>query len=698
MSSSESSRGIPSYALPFYEAIFDEQSAKWRRLSPAKQREQSVEALALRHLAGYQDLVREQLKTIPLTDQDQIPAIAKRLQAATSFVSLEASGLPTGCKEAFERLTELERDADQYVPRGQVNAFRQFVEGEIAQYGKELLDPALGSKLLKESSGVVSRRQTIAEQSPEDLKGQREELERHREAQRKVPQTLGLTQEQFDAGLAAELGGAAQLAAAQRRAAEQRSSHPGDVRLALHRLGFRGEDLRRRMARFPLDGLQVRDVQLLGMGLYPLDRYWLLAEAGFTPLAIRAQAPYGIEEVPINRLFDVAETAVARGHNAPDIDYSDWLLTSVLAAQENGIGIPGLPDSLADLTDQLRNELRVVARARVDEQLQRIEAEGMLQQRLHHEPQNPVARFRHDMAARIRQHPTEWLAPRDVRSLFFARSGDALLRKYESLLDMGSTLAELRVLRPRRYRGAGAEVLLGAVEVSQARGYGPSMIDESDFVLNEARHLFPHPDSLAQIGRDERLRTALAMLVREDVEVELQRLEDEAMRRRPRDQNKPRILRAILAEYPPIEGMCLADVDDLNEMSIQKAANLLARYDSLQRDGYTLGGLRESYPSGAWGRIEMNDLGVMQFPGMPTMNELVVVGEAARDRKVPPSQVGISVWMSVWNKLRPTTTYRFMDLGYAAPPSPATNHMSASSVDRTGFLQWLRNLLRLGER
>ncbi|MFZ4099570.1 MAG: hypothetical protein ACOYKZ_04500 [Chlamydiia bacterium] len=625
MSSSGSNGGIPSYARPFYAQILEEETLKWNKWSPNKRAEQSVEALALRRLSDYQDLVRDPLKAMPLTDPAQIPAVAARLQEVASFASLDPSGLPIDCKKAFERLLEIERDADQYVPRNQVDVFRQFVEGEIAEYGRELLNPALAGQVLKSGTEAAQRRQVLAHQTPEEKDEQRKELERHRAAQQAIPQTLGLTLEQFDARVAAEMHAIDAEARMRLRAyrpeqelqALLNSPYPEDVREAIRSVE---NSLRQSLIDRPIEGLRPADVEYLN-GTHVALRSLLLSEYrrldawGYTLAAVLSSTPEGVGPVNFADLIRVAATAMMRAHSASEIDDSDWQLTSALMFQEQGHGLSGLPGSPENLSAPLRSELAVVAQAQLEARLQSLGNRGAALKPL------------------LEAFPVEGLTRNDLSLLSQMPSGSAAdrLRRGKALFDAGYTLGALRAAIQRHSEipmlcDPGELIRVG--EMAQARGHEPGQVDSTDWILDKAKHIFPAPYNYWPAESDE-LQAELALLVRRDVQAKLLTLG-----------NAGEALRTLLEQHPT-EWLSVADASYLCAMSPQRAADLLARYESLRKDGYTLPRLRACDPRLPTGR--------------PSIGDIVAVGEAARRQGINPADVRTADWFSAWRARDPDT-------------------------------------------
>ena len=246
--------------------------------------------------------------------------------------------------------------------------------------------------------------------------------------------------------------------------------------------------------------------------------------------------------------------------------------------------------------------------------------------------------------------PVEGLTKGDLGLLGGLPPGMAAdwLRRGKALFDAGYTLGALRAAMPPNDEivincNLGSLIRVG--EIAQVRGHEPGHVDSTDWILERAKSKFPKPYHYWPAGSDE-LQAELASLVRRDVEAHLITLGD-----------RGNALRTLLEQYPT-EWLSVDDVSYLFETEPQKAADLLGRYESLRKDGYTNLRLRDCYPS--------------MTRGPPSIGDIVAVGEEAKRRGLSPAQVTSSTWIAAWDHLDWSTRERFRHSPNAAVRRP--NH------------------------
>ena len=480
-----------------------------------------------RELVVIMEAVGDKFKAIPITDLEQVPTISQRLKqfAENPKHPIDPKGLPAAVQRAFEGIMELDSDPEFFNPSqdffktdARKELFHKFVAERAADYvsylESVLTKPEIAEIVLKEGAAEVLR-QEAAERRKANLDNalSRERLEReqHRTSQQQVPQTLGMSQAEFDEHLAREMAGLPPPRENERtwppRPGEERgwaalpprnlgargvrwtSTDPADFPHALREVGWLVDGEAGDRARWwlqlleehPVEGLQVRElVDLLATNNSATQadfvrRWQSLSEAGYTISALRESIPSDVSpQTDITTLIWVAETSRARGRPANLIGRSDWLLTSVLLFLNDrkrieGLRGPFLPESLPG---PLQAELAEVVRADAQAALQRWGARGdLVRQRLEELP------------------PIEGLRAADVGFLCRREGGDIVggwLDRYQRIRNAGFTLDVLRASAPRY--GAYAlprfvpfPDLIRVAEAAMGRGHTPDQLDDSDW-------------------------------------------------------------------------------------------------------------------------------------------------------------------------------------------------------------------------
>ncbi|MFZ4099336.1 MAG: hypothetical protein ACOYKZ_03300 [Chlamydiia bacterium] len=478
-----------------------------------------------RDLVVIMDAVGDKFKAIPITDLEQVPAIAQRLKqfAENPKHPIDPKGLPAAVKRAFEGIMELDSDPEFFNPSqdffktdARKELFHKFVAERAADYASYLESvltrPEIAKIVLKEGADEVLRQEAAEYRKThlnEALSKEDVEREQHRNAQQQVPQTLGLSQEAFDEQLAREMAGLLPLREQERiwppRPGEERgwaalpprnlgargvrwtSTDPADFPHALRESGWlvdgpEGDRARwwlQLLEQHPVEGLQVREmVDLLGTnnpGIQAdLVRRWQsLSEAGYTLSALRESIPSNIaRHTDFTTLVWVAETSRARGRPANLIGRSDWLLTSILLFLNGREGINGLPISPEHLSGALQADLAEVVRADAQAELERWGARGnLVRQRLEELP------------------PIEGLRAADVDFLCRREGGDIVggwLDRYQGIRNAGFTLEVLRASSPRNSAASPPRFvpfpdLIRVAEAAMGRGHTPDQLDDSDW-------------------------------------------------------------------------------------------------------------------------------------------------------------------------------------------------------------------------